>query len=91
MRKWIFRIMGALCVIVSVYLYAMAVSAEDDTVMTVIGTLVLIGGITLFIMATAKSYNNSCDTIKRVDGVGKITIEEVYHALENLDTSLGKP
>lgn len=91
MRKWIFRILGVVCVVVSVSLYALAVSQDADTTMTVLATLFLIGGITLFIMATAKSYNNSCDTIKRVDDAGKITIEEVYHALENLDTSLGKP
>lgn len=91
MRKWIFRLLGSICVLVSALLYIMAFSGDAQTVMTVFATLFVIGGIALFIMASAKSYNNTSDTIKRVDDVGEITIEEVYHALEDLETSLGKP
>lgn len=91
MRTWIFRIAGAFCVLASACLYVMAIAEDVDTMMTVFATLFLIGGFALFISASAKSYNDTLDTIKRVDGVGDITIEEIYHALENLETSLGKP
>lgn len=90
MRKWSFRILGTLCVLLSAFLYIMAFSADADTTMTVIATLFLIGGFTLYIMASSKTYNDTLDTIKRVDGVGDTTIEEIYHALEDLETSLGK-
>ena len=69
MRKWSFRILGTLCVLLSAFLYIMAFSADADTTMTVIATLFLIGGFTLYIMASSKTYHDTLDTIKRVDGV----------------------
>lgn len=91
MRKWIFRILGLVCVIVSVCMFVTAIAEDADTTFTVIATVFLIGGFALFISSSAKSYNDTLDTIKRVDDVGSVTIEEIYHALEDLETSLGKP
>lgn len=51
----------------------------------------LIAGMTMFIVASDKSYNASIDNIKRLDGVGHISIEKFYEALAPLETPLGKP
>ena len=64
---------------------------EIQTSQIVIATLLAIGCIALFIMASDKSYNASVDHIKRLDGAGNWTAQKFCDALADLDTPLGKP
>lgn len=57
----------------------------------VIGTLILIAGGTMFVLASPRNYNNASDTTKMLSCSKSLTIEELYHAFYKFDTPLGTP
>lgn len=87
MRKWLSYVGAVILVGLAIYFFSLG----DATVTIALATISLIAAITLWIMASDKNYNASIDLIKRVDNVGSITIEEVFHALEDLETPIGRP
>ncbi len=57
----------------------------------VIGTIVLIAGVTMYIMSDPKTYNSSVSSTKQIANTRKLTVQDFYEAFKNQETILGKP
>lgn len=82
-KYFIFRILGALLIVVGIVLII------RDSV--VAGTLVVIAGGTLWILASPKSFNETAEGMKMVTCPEDMTIEELHRSIRGMSTALGSP
>lgn len=84
------RILYRLWCIVSVLGLGLIFKFYYSSVLISVGTVILIFGVAIWMMATPEDYNNSTDIVKMVsfgDTVRKI--EDFYEAFKNVSTPLG--
>lgn len=87
LRRILYRLIGA---IVSVLGLGLIFKFYYSSVLISVGTVILIFGVAIWMMATPEDYNNSTDIVKMVsfgDTVRKI--EDFYEAFKNVSTPLG--
>ena len=87
LRRILYRLVGA---IVSVLGLGLIFKFCYSSVLISVGTVILIFGVAIWMMATPEDYNNSTDIVKMVsfgDTVRKI--EDFYEAFKNVSTPLG--
>lgn len=86
MRVWKFRIIGALIVAFSIWIW---VKGNWNDVPVSIGTVVLIIGIAIFMMGSPEDYNSMTDVGAMIPMDKPRKIEEFYEAYKNVNTPLG--
>ena len=87
MRRILYRLVGA---VVAILGFGLILKFYYSTVMISVGTVILICGVAIWMMATPEDYNNSTDIVKMVsfgDTVRKI--EDFYEAFKKVSTPLG--
>ncbi len=86
LRTWKHRIIGAITVVVGVWMWP---AGNWDTFWIVVGTLVLIVGIAIFMMGSPADYNAMTDGMTMIGFDRKRKIEEFYEAFKEIKTPLG--
>lgn len=85
-RKWICRIIGALLVLLGLYLL---VIGYEYTLIISAATIVLIIGVAVWMMATPESYNSVNSDVLMISMDRPRKIEEFYEAYKQVETPLG--
>lgn len=86
LRWWIFKIIGAVIMIAGAMFIGKGFYSE---VLIAIGTVILIIGLAVWMMASPGSYNSSTDTVAMIAMDRSRKIEEFYEAYKNMQTPLG--
>ncbi len=63
----------------------------ESTSQIIIGTLIMVVGAVVYIMSSPESYNSLVSSTKKVANPNNISIEELYDAFKDMDSTLGKP
>ncbi len=88
MRSIVIKLISVMICIGSFFIMG---AGDFDDFHIVIGTLVLISGVTVWIFSSPKEYNEIVSSTKQIVNERGISIEDFYEAFKNHESLLGKP
>ncbi len=78
-------------VIIALFSFYVMYLGDFETFSIVIGTIILIAGVTFYIMSSPKTYNDAVSSTKQLTNDQNKTIEDFYNTFKDKDSVLGKP